>query len=496
MERQVVSMKIAIVGGGLGGLSAAITLAKEGADVRLFEQNRHFGGKMMAVDEQGYHFDFGPNTITMPDVFRDVVKQGGLHPDEELPFAKITHHTRNEFKDGMVFDFSTDKAYMKEQLAMVDPKGYRHYDSFLEEIERLYEMSEKHFLHRTFSGFKDYLSPTLARSMTQVRPLESMNHFFKKYFSHPNIIQALNRYSTYIGSNPYQAPATFSMIAHLEWNDGVFFVRGGNTKIAESFVKAAENVGVHLYSGTKVTHIYSSKGSVQGVETSEGDYYEADHVIVNGDLLHAVPELIHESERSKMPDKKLQSMDPSISAFVVMAGLDTKISRLKHHHLLFSHDYKREFNVLKHGYYADDPTIYLCTSSKSDPSVSPEGDNCFILVNAPALPNHQFDKEAYKSHIYDLLGEAGLPIKHHIRYEKVMDPHDIKNTFGAYRGSLYGPSSNSRMQAFMRPFNKSQDMDGLWFCGGSTHPGGGSPMVVLSGQNVANQILGKIVHIE
>lgn len=490
-------MKVAIVGGGLGGLSAAITLAKHGVDVRLFEKNTHFGGKMMSVDEDGYHFDFGPNTITMPEVFQDVLQQGGLQPKEELPFAKILHHTRNEFKDGTVFDFSTDRSYMKKQLQSLDNKGAGHYEAFLQEIQRLYALSKKHFLHRTFSGWGDYFSPSLAKSMAQVRPLESMDHFFKRYFSNPNIIQALNRYSTYIGSNPYKAPATFSMIAHLEWNDGVYFVRGGNTRIAESFVKAAENVGVRLYSGTKVTKIHNEQGRVHAVETNDGDLFPADHVIVNGDLLQAVPELIAENERKRMSDSKLHSFDPSISAFVIMAGLDRKIDRLKHHHLLFSKDYKKEFQVLKSGHFAEDPTIYICTSSKSDYSVSTHGDNCFILVNAPALSDKSgYDKHAYKSHIYDRLQEAGIPIKNHIRYEKTLDPRDIQERFGAYRGSLYGPSSNNRAQAFMRPFNKSQDLDGLWFCGGSTHPGGGSPMVVLSGQNVANQILGKMVDIE
>ncbi|QAS51222.1 phytoene desaturase family protein [Halobacillus litoralis] len=490
-------MKVAIVGGGLGGLSSAITLAKNGSDVSVFEQNTHFGGKMMAVNESGYHFDFGPNTITMPEVFRHVVQQGGLDPAEELPFEKITNHTRNEFKDGSVFDFSTDRSYMKEQLHHFDRKGYREYERFLLEIERLYDLSRKHFLHRTFSGWGDYFSPALAKSMAQVRPLQSMNHFFKQYFTNPNLIQALNRYSTYIGSDPYKAPATFSLIAHLEWNDGVYYVPGGNTKIADSFVKAAENVGVKLYSGTKVKEIRTEDKSVTGVETIEGEFFAADHVILNGDLLHALPELVDDKDRRFLSDRKLRSYDPSISAFVILAGLDTRIGRLKHHHLFFSSDYEREFKILKEGLYADDPTIYICTSSKSDPSVSPGGDNCFILVNAPPLAdNAAIDKDAYKDRIYERLEEAGVPIRNHIRYEKVLDPADIQKRFGAYRGALYGPSSNNRMQAFMRPFNKSQDIEHLWFCGGSTHPGGGSPMVVLSGQNVANQILGKIVHIE
>ncbi|MGP4075021.1 phytoene desaturase family protein [Halobacillus sp. K22] len=487
-------MKVAIVGGGLGGLSAAVTLAKAGAEVKLFEKNDHFGGKMMPVDEAGYHFDFGPNTITMPEVFQDVLRQGGL--ENELSFTKLTHHTRNQFKDGTTFDLSSDRQYMKKQLYHLDKKGFENYDAFLLEIERLFHLSQKYFLHRTFSGWKDYLSPSLAKGFAQVRPLESMDHFFRRYFSHSGIIQSLNRYSTYIGSNPYVTPATFAMIAHLELNEGVYYVPGGNTKIAESMARAAEKQGARLYKGTRVEKILTHNNQATGI-VAEGNTYEADYIIVNGDLLKTVPELINNEKRPSLSNKKLRSFDPSISAFVIMAGLDTTLPALHHHHVLFSRDYEKEFASLKKGDYAEEPTIYIGTSAKSDSALASERDNCFILVNAPALGHsNEVDQEHYKKRIYEDLSQAGLPIQNHVSYEKVIGPEEIENRFGAYRGSLYGPSSNRRLQAFMRPFNQSQDFSNLYFCGGSTHPGGGSPMVVLSGQNVANKILGKIVHTE
>ncbi|MGI8314089.1 phytoene desaturase family protein [Halobacillus mangrovi] len=489
-------MKAIIIGGGLGGLSTSVTLAKHGVDVKLYEKNDHFGGKMMPVDVDGYHFDFGPNTITMPEVFKEVVRTGGLDPDQELPFTKLDYHTRNQFKDGTVFDFSTDKAFMKEQISRLDPKGYKKFDSFLQEIERLFHLSEKYFLHRTFSGWRDYISPTLTKSMTQVRPFQSMDRFFKQYFSNPHILQAFNRYSTYVGSSPYKTPATFAMIAHLELNDGVYYVRGGNTKIAEAFVKAAEKQGAALHTNARVTRVITRGKKATGVELENGEIEEADHIIVNGDLLKAVPELLATEPRSHLSNEKIASFDPSISAFVIMAGLDTMLKDLHHHHVLFSKDYQKEFKELKAGHYAEEPTIYIGTSSKTDPKLSPGGDNCFILVNAPATGNQTIKAEDYKELIYHQLAEAGIPLREHVHFEDTMGPREIEDKFGAYKGALYGPSSNNRMQAFMRPFNKSQDIDGLYFCGGSTHPGGGSPMVVLSGQNVANQILGKIVHIE
>ncbi|TGB05110.1 phytoene desaturase family protein [Halobacillus salinus] len=490
-------MKVAIVGGGLGGLSAAVTLAKHGLEVDVYEKNHHFGGKMMAVDEQGYHFDFGPNTMTMPEVFCDVVRQGGLIPEEELEFIQLERHTRNQFPDGTVFDLSSNPADMKEQLEAMDQKGAARYDRFLDEVERLYDLSKQHFLHRTFSSWSDYLSPGLAKALAQVRPWQSMDRFFHSYFSNPKIIQSLNRYSTYVGSSPFTTPATFAMIAHLELNDGVYYVRGGNTNIAKSFVKAARRQGARLHNNQPVRKVLTEGNTAVGIELESGEQVEADYVLINGDLLEAVPKLLGQDASPSLSKQKLKKIDPSISAFVIMAGLDTKLDQLHHHHVLFSNDYKKEFNQLQKGRYADDPTIYLCTSSKSDPSVSPEGDNTFLLVNAPALEERNTqDDQAYKQLIYNKLKRNGIPLESHVKYEKVITPKQIADMFGAYKGSLYGPSSNRKLQAFMRPFNKSKDVDNLFFCGGSTHPGGGSPMVVLSGQNVANEMIGKLVNIE
>ncbi|MCP3026311.1 NAD(P)/FAD-dependent oxidoreductase [Halobacillus sp. A5] len=490
-------MKAIIVGGGLGGLSAAVHLAKEGVDVHLFEKNEHFGGKMMPYNLQGYHFDFGPNTITMPYVFENVIQTAGLNPKEELPFMTIENHTRNQFSDGTYFDFSTSRSFMKEQLKELDHYAAQHYEEFLLEVERLFELSRRYFLNRTFSGWKDYISPGLARAMTKVRPMQSMDRFFKTYFKNPYVLNALNRYATYIGSSPYASPATFAMIAHLELNEGVHYVKGGNTRIADSFVKAALHLGVHLHSSTEVRRLTVKGKLVTGVELCNGEKIEADYVIVNGDILGSLPSLLDERDRPSLTNSKINSMDPSTSAFVIMAGLNTGLEMLRHHHVLFSSDYKEEFRSLRKGQYSFNPTIYISTSSKSDPNVSPKGDNCFILVNAPAQQSdNHIDPLTYRELIYHKLSRAGIPIANHIEVEKTITPEDIQRQFHAFKGAIYGPSSNNRIQAFKRPFNRSADYKNLYFCGGSTHPGGGSPMVVLSGQNVAREITGKLYYVE
>ncbi|TRZ39729.1 phytoene desaturase [Niallia circulans] len=483
--------KVLIIGGGLAGLSAAITLANKGFQVELFEKNKHFGGKLMPVALGDYTFDFGPNTITMPEVFRKVIEQTGEKAEDYFHMVKLEHHTRNVFSDGTSFDLSSNREYMLQQLMQLDA-GHK-YDDFLKEITRLYKLSAKHFLPKTFHSWQDYLSPSLGAALMQVRPLQSLDSFFRQYFSHPHVLQAFNRYSTYIGSSPYKTPATFAMIAYLEMIGGVYYVEGGNVKIAEAYAKVAQKLGARLYADATVKRIIVKNKKAIGIELEDGEKIQGDYFIMNADLLKAYPELVNESDRPSFPDSKAAGKTPSTSAFVVLAGVNKRFSELRHHNVYFSNNYKQEFiDLFQHKQYSSEPTIYISNSSYTEPGRSPGGSNLFILANAPALPADgklQVNPEMYKELIYQKLATFGLSLKENIVEEKVYTPADIASQFGAFRGALYGLSSNRKKDAFLRPKNSSKDIANLFFAGGSTHPGGGSPIVTWSGMNTANLII-------
>lgn len=487
--------RVAIIGGGLGGLSTAITLANAGFEVDVFEKNAHIGGKLMPVQLQTYSFDFGPNTITMPHVFKQVIEQTGRSAADYFTLLPLKHHTTNRFADGSSFVFSKDSDFMMEQLEKVDPLGARNYYSFLKELSRLYELSERYFFPKTFRSWTDYLSPSLGVALTKVRPLESMDHFFRRYFSNEQILQALGRYATYIGSSPYRAPATFSMIAYLELIQGVYTVKGGTVCIARAFHKVAKELGVQFHLRTPIDEVTIEQKRITALHSQGKQVWSGDEVVINADLLKAYPELVDEADRPSFTNQHVEKIEPSISAFVILAGLSTRLKGLNHHTVYFSNDYRSEFQALfERGELAQDPTIYLCNSSVTDRERSPDGDNLFILVNAPPLSKDGFasyDVDAYKELIYDRLEEKGLAIRKHIRVERVIPPAEIAETFGAFRGALYGLSSHRKQDAFLRPRNKSKDLHNLYFVGGSTHPGGGSPMVTLSGMNVAEVLISK-----
>ncbi|WP_216830483.1 phytoene desaturase family protein [Alkalihalobacterium elongatum] len=485
--------KVVIIGGGLGGLAAATLLAFNGYGVTLFEKNTHVGGKLKRIQSNGYIFDFGPNTITMPCVFRGIIEQTGQKSEDYFQFQKLDIHTNNHFSDGSTFSFSTDVDFMISQLNEIDVFGATHYQMYLKEVTRLYELSQSHFLPRTFSSLTEYLSPSLSKAFLSVRPFENLDHFHRRYFKDQRVRQSFNRYATYIGSSPYLTPATFAMIAHLELIEGVYYTTGGNASIAEGLAKRAKELGVHIHLNQEVSKINIKNQVATSIKLTNGETIEADEVILNGDLLASIPELIDESHRPRFSNEKIKKVEPSISAYVLLVGLNTRMKDLIHHQVYFSQNYKEEFNELSvKRQLPKDPSIYICNSSYTDLSMSPYGDNLFILVNAPPLSRDDGtneDYEHYKEVIYKKLSRAGLNIRPHIEYEQLITPQSIKQGYNAFRGALYGRASNRKMDAFFRTPNRSRDIANLYFVGGSTHPGGGSPMVVISGQNVANLII-------
>ncbi|WP_022792331.1 phytoene desaturase family protein [Marinococcus halotolerans] len=479
----------AVIGAGLGGLSAAIVLAKTGQDVTVYEKNERAGGKLRPFQLGSHAFDYGPNTITMPDIFRRVVAFAGREPEDLLPFRQLPEHTRNYFPDGSTLEVSSDAAETRRAIARLSEEDASRYDDYLREVKRLYTLATENFLQRTFESPLDYLSPGLALALRKVRPATTMHAFHHRFFKHPDVQQAFDRYATYIGSSPYDAPATFALIAHLELADGVYYTPGGNEKIADVFYETARELGVTFSFNDPVHHVSTRNGRAQTVYAASGSL-EVDSVVLNGDLLSQYPLLFPAfSQKSRtVPNRP----EPSISAFVIMAGLNTRLPQLKHHQVYFSADYPEEFEQLKRGSFPYDPTVYISNSSHSDRSQSPDGDNLFILINAPALPGGAMteeEKQSYKNLVYDKLEKFDLFLRPHIVEEQVLGPSYLEETFGAYKGSIYGLASNRRQDAFLRPFNRSQDLKNVYFAGGSTHPGGGSPMVTTSGVLAASALL-------
>ncbi|TKI48133.1 phytoene desaturase family protein [Lysinibacillus tabacifolii] len=475
-------MKVSIIGGGLGGLACAISLAHKGYDVHLFEKNSTLGGKMRPVTLGDYYFDFGPNTITMPYVFNQVIEQTGVDAAPYFRFVEVQPHMKNVGVNGETFYLSNNRAFMIRQLQHLDPHGAKNYPAFITEISRLYFLARQHFLNKAFLSKKDFISPKLANALLAVRPFETLEKFLQRYFTNPFVLQCFLRYATYIGSSPYKTPATFAMIAYLELVEGVYYVPGGTASIAKGFERRARELGVKIYTNSEVININIDNGVAKSIELKQGEKISSDLLVVNADILQAMPTLMDSSFLAKK-----RQITPSSSVFVILAGLNKKIASLEHHNVFFSPNYFNEFEQLfEQKVYANEPTIYICNSSKTDVTRSPKGDNLLILVNAPAgqTPPDQYDEIIMKQ-----LERYSIYIKDAIVQKQIITPQTIEQDFNSYKGALYGYASNSFRSAFFRHSNKSSIASNLYFVGGSTHPGGGSPLVTLGGMHVADAIV-------
>ncbi|MFS0786379.1 phytoene desaturase family protein [Shouchella sp. 1P09AA] len=485
---------IAIIGAGLGGLAASILLASAGYRVDVYEKNHYAGGKMKRYTVGGARFDFGPNTITMPNAFKDILRLSGVNPDEYIEFRKLNTHTMNYFSDGSTLLASSDRATMLEQLQSFDVRP-EQFDRYTHSIKQLYTHAVNEFFPRTFSSIQEFASLRLLRAFSAVKPFTTMHQYHRSFFEDQRIVQMLDRYATYIGSSPYLAPATFSMIGYLEFLDGVYYVPGGNPTIAEAFQRRAEELGVTFHFNEEVSELHvNDNKTVTSLSTKSVSKKAYDAYLLNGDFLTVYPKLVDKKHRPSFTENT-KVKEPTSSAFVILCATNQKTSARHYHQVYFSKDYEKEFQQLfSQKAYPSDPTIYISNSSTYDQSAisnqTKEGDNLFILVNAPSLTleNRDLDPNQLKNWVYDQLEQRGVSIRDFIIDDLIITPKQLEEEFHSYFGGLYGYTSHTLMQAFNRPSTKGKDLTNLFFAGGSTHPGGGSPMVVQSGRNAANLI--------
>ncbi|MEM7333240.1 MAG: phytoene desaturase family protein [Chloroflexota bacterium] len=478
---------ISIIGAGIGGLSAGIRLAAAGHDVTIFEKNTAVGGKMSQIEVGGYRWDTGPSVITMRHVFDELFAAAGKQLSDYIQLEPVAPLTRYFYPDGTILDASQDVEKMTSQLAQLDPRDAVGYQKYLDYVANLHRITGPVFIYDQPPTFKSFLRVPVTEWFKVDGHLK-MAKVIKRYVHHPHIQQLLGRFATYVGASPYLAPGTLNVIAHVEMSGGVYYPKGGVYQVAAGMARLAQELGVKIRCGCGVAEILLKNGRISALRLENGETIASQTVISNVD--------VSTTHASLLPATTNQApQEPSCSGFILLLGLDKMHPQLAHHNIFFSDNYPAEFDaIFKQEVPAQNPTIYSAITSKADPTHAPEGcENWFVLVNAPAK-NSRFDweaqKEAYRNLVLNRLAENhGIDIRPHIQVEQILTPDDLESGSGAWRGALYGASSNNMMAAFKRPHNRSKKVAGLYFAGGTTHPGGGVPMVTLSGKVAAELVL-------
>jgi phytoene desaturase len=462
---------VAVIGGGLGGLTAAGLLAREGFDVTVFEAGPTPGGKAQVLRSDGLTLDTGPTLLTLPHLVRQTFE--ALGAPEMLPrLMELPEQCVYRFPDGCDFTAYADLEKTARSAGALRPSDANGLRRFYAEAEEIWKAAGEPYLEAPFEGMPAFMARVAKRglaAMTLGMKLGTLDELARKHFRTTHLRQFAGRFATYAGASPYEASAAFAMIPHLERAFGVFHVEGGMGALARALCRAAERQGAKVRLNAKAE--WGSKGAAFEAGP-RGEREPFDAVVVNADPLEA-------QGRSGEP--------LALSGYVLLLEADTRLP-LAHHTVLFSQDYRREFDQLFSGKAPDDPTVYLCHPAATDPSMAPEGrSGLFVMANAPATGDADrpwADAARLREKCLGLLDKVVPGTRLRVLGERT--PSDFAKQ-GAPGGSIYGFLPHGRFGPFRRPKLRG-DAPGLFFAGGGTHPGGGVPLVMLSGRFAAGLV--------
>jgi phytoene desaturase len=485
--------KAVIIGAGIAGIATAIRLAVKGYTVEVYEANSYPGGKLAEIEQNGYRFDAGPSLFTMPQYVDELFTLAGKNPADYFSYQKLDVVCKYFYEDGTRINAYADTQKFAEEIETQTGEPATSVIKHLANSRDIYSITNHVFLERSLHKLKTYLRWDTVRSIfrfPQIDPFRTMHKANASGFKDMRVIQFFDRYATYNGSDPYQAPATLNVIPHLEHHFGAYFPNGGMYSITQSLVKLAGEMGVKFHYNYKVDEVVVINGKAKGIRT-KGENILADIVISNMDVWFTYHRLL--SKHPQLHPKKILNQERSSSALIFYWGIKNQFPELNLHNIFFSADYKAEFDhIWKQQDIYHDPTVYLNISSKLKADDAPEGcENWFVMINVPANNGQDWTqlisaaRENIIAKLSQILGEDVAPI---IVNESILDPRSIESQTSSYKGSIYGTSSNNQFAAFLRHANQSSKVDGLYFCGGSIHPGGGIPLCLLSAKITAGMV--------
>ena len=480
-----------VIGAGIGGIATSLRLRKKGYDVTVLEANNYHGGKLHAIEQDGYRFDLGPSLFTMPHLVTELFELYGEDSQKYFQFKQKEVICNYFWEDGHTFSVTSDSQKFVLDAAQSFLEQPQKIESYLQRNQKKYDLTAGLFLEKSLHKLSTYLSIQTINSILQIGSLhinESLDSVNKKYFKNPKLVQLFNRYATYNGSSPYKTPGIMSMIPHLEMHYGTFFPKGGMHQISTSLYEFAKEQGVNFKLGQPVESIIVKNKRAVGA-ISNKKRHDAQIVVSNMDVFPTYKKLL----KDQPYPKKTLEQERSSSALIFYWGISKEFPQLDLHNILFTESYPMEFNALfeKKTLYKD-PTIYINITAKEEARDAPEGhENWFVMINAPGNYGQDWDtlkKEARKNIVSKINRVLKTNIEEFITTEFILDPVGIENNTSSYRGALYGAASNDKFAAFLRHPNFSRSIKNLYFCGGSVHPGGGIPLSLLSAKIVSDLV--------
>ena len=484
--------KAVIIGSGIAGLAASIRLVAQGYEVHVYEKSDKPGGKLGFFSEKGYQFDTGPSLFTQPHQLEALLALVGEKLSDYFTYHKMPVSCHYFYEDGTFIEASADPDLFAKEAHEKTGEPVSSIKNYLAASEKLYTRIGQVFLnyslHKISTLFKiPLLSALGAFKLPYIT--RSMHEHNERSFRSKKLVQLFNRYATYNGSNPYVAPSMLTLIAHLEHNEGSFYPTGGMISITNALVAVAKKIGVQFYFNSPVQKITTTNNKVTGVVVND-EAVAADIVVSNADVYFTYLNLLAAPSKAQ----QILAQERSSSALIFYWGIKKEFPQLSLHNIFFTENYEAEFaHLFDVKIPFTDPTVYINITSVCEPGIqAPAGkQNWFVMVNVPANTGQDWAvitasvKKEVLAKLERMLAE---PIEPLIETEKILDPLLIEANTASYQGSLYGTSSNAPMAAFLRHPNFSKQYNGLYFVGGSVHPGGGIPLCLKSAEIMSNLV--------
>ena len=488
------SNSIAVIGSGFGGLAAAIRLQSAGHNVSLFEKRDQPGGRAYVYREGGYTFDAGPTVITAPDTLAELFALSGRKIEDYVELMPVAPFYKLFWHDGTTFDYSGDLDKTLEQIRKLSPSDEAGYRKFLRYTKEVYNEGYVKLAAEPFLRFWDMVrvSPQLAK----LRADRSVYKTVSKFIKETHLREAFSFHSLLVGGNPFDTSSIYTLIHYLEREGGVHFPRGGTGALVRALVRLFEELGGRIHLNAEIDEITTESGRVTGLKLKRGGFEAFDAVVSNGDVVHTYSHLLRREQSLQPKAKRMAEKRHSMSLFLIYFGTNKKFPQLEHHNVIFGPRYKELLDdIFKNGELPDDFSLYLHAPSKSDPSLAPEGHECFYVLSPVAHLGHldiDWSKEGpiYAKKILQYLEERYLPgLSESLTVQKIFTPIDFKTELNAHMGSAFSLEPVLTQSAYFRTHNRDELLKGLYFVGAGTHPGAGVPGVVSSAKATAKLVL-------
>jgi phytoene desaturase len=504
----------AVIGAGIAGLASAALLARAGYDVTVLEKQQQVGGRAGSWELDGFRFDTGPSWYLMPEVFDHFFKLLGTSAAEQLDLAVLDPGYRVFFEGRQdPVDIRRDRRLNQELFERLEPGAGARLGSYLDSARSTYELAKEYFLYTSFASFRPLLAPKVLRGLPLLARLllQPLDAFTARFVRDRRLRQILGYPAVFLGSAPKLTPSMYHLMSHLDLDDGVLYPRGGFARVVEAVRALAEAEGARIMTGAAVAGILTEPAAdgrhrVCGVRYREPDgtvrTLAAGTIVSAADLHHTETALLPRPLQT-YPERYWRRRVPGPGALLIMLGVDGRLPQLQHHNLLFTRDWDANFGAI----FGKDPrvpepaSVYVCRPSATDPATAPAGcENLFVLVPLPADPGlgrgglagggDSGLEELADTVIAQIAQWAGIPdLSGRIRVRRTVGPADFAADFNAWRGGVLGPAHVLRQSAFLRGSNKSRKVAGLYYAGGSTIPGIGLPMCLISAEIMLKRLL-------